>query len=109
MQNETYHDSFSALVEKAEATRQELQTVSPQEALKKITAIVESNDIVFGIWPDADAPEGVGKYIIKGVGILQSIIDRGESEFRTVAAIPCINYEQAVAASQVMGDARAAH
>lgn len=109
MTNEIHQDSFSILVEKAEATRQELQTVSPQEALKKITAIVESNDIVFGIWPDADAPEGVGKYIIKGAGILQRIIDLGESESRAVAAIPCINYEQAVAASQVMGDARTAH
>ena len=109
MQNTQTQDSFSELVDKAEVLRRELETKTPQDAFQRIKAIVESHEIVLGVWPDASADCGVGQYIVKGADILQAIVERGEPERRSIVAIPCISYEQAIAASQTMGDASRAH
>ncbi len=45
------------------------------------------------------------QYIIKG----EAIVESGKQEARSIAAIPCISYEQAIAASHIIGDARRAH
>ena len=103
--NAMNHDAwFAGLCAQAEELRQELADATDEDAFDRIKSIIDRSELVIGIWPDASTKDGYGSQIIKGAHILQNIISEKKSDSLVVAAIPCICYEQAIAASQVMGD-----
>jgi hypothetical protein len=56
------------------------------------------------VWQDADEPNGVGLYIIKGDRLLHTIIAENKAARVTMTAIPSMCLEQAVALKQVAGE-----
>jgi len=82
-----------------------------------IKQIVRDNEIVFGVFPDPSSEDGAGLCIIKGNKRLASIAGGGSAPDGSfplfgpsgaqkvkIGAIPCGDYEQAVAARKVFGD-----
>ena len=82
-----------------------MRGMSDEAAMQHVKNVVAANQIVIGVWQDATIPSGVGMHIIKGNRTLSAIIASGVPE-RTDFAVPCPNYEQALAAEKVLGDGR---
>jgi hypothetical protein len=81
-----------------------MQGMTEREASDYVKKIIANATIVFGVYRDAEAPNGVGMHVIKGKRELQVSIASGETiEIRT-DAVPCIELEQVIAAEQVYGD-----
>ena len=95
-------DFLSRLVENANRLAERgLDT----EGLRRL---IETTDLVFGIWQDAAEPFGVDWTIIKGKPDLEALAAQAKITVprRTYAAIPCRCYEEALAMCRVLGDAR---
>jgi hypothetical protein len=69
----------------------------PAEAILRLIA---ANDVVFAVWKDRAAPDGVGTLIVKGANRMRDIAATGVSMKCCVAAINCDTYEQAKALRQ---------
>ncbi len=76
-------------------------TVHDTKALRRL---IDDNDLVFGVWNDPVAPHGVGRYIIKGEGDLDTIIYARTPQQMKVTAVACRNIEDALAMREVFGD-----
>jgi hypothetical protein len=73
-------------------------------AMAQIQRLINDNDLVFAVWQDRTAPQGVGTDIIKGRKLLAEISLSGQPRTLKWTAIPCVEYEQAVALRQYIGD-----
>jgi hypothetical protein len=74
-----------------------------------VLKILADNEIVFGVWQDADEPNGIGVLLIKGKARLEAslrdVCASGVFVITTkVSAVPCACYEQALALQQAYGD-----
>jgi hypothetical protein len=69
-----------------------------------VKGLVESSDVVIGVWQDVSEPNGVGLYIVKGDRRLRQIIADQQGQLAKVACIPCEGLEQAVALKEVAGE-----
>jgi hypothetical protein len=70
---------------------------------RPVKKIIKTADLVFGIWRDASAPDGVGRLIIKGEKALREVIASGKTVRMRTTAIWCANAEHAAAAKRVFG------
>jgi hypothetical protein len=61
-----------------------------------VKTVIDAATIVFGTYPDAGSPDGMGMYIIKGKRELAS----GRSDQFPTTAIPCLELELAIAAEK---------
>jgi len=103
-------DDFKRLmVDKANTHREAMEDMSGKQAMQYVEGIVEGAVIVFGVFPDAESPDGVGMHIIKGLRELQSAMASGRAKAFAIDAVPCMQLEQARAAEQVLGDGKKAH
>jgi hypothetical protein len=68
-----------------------------------VKAIFAKNDVVFGIWQDAERPFGVGWLILKGAALIPDIEVSRESGALRMSAIPCGSHERAIATKRVLG------
>jgi hypothetical protein len=67
-----------------------------------VVRLIAENDIVIGVWRDDREPCGVGLHIIKGTASLADIMATGIEGTHGVAALKCVDREQAVAAAQTL-------
>ncbi len=97
--------------ENAELTERlvEMAIASPVRNTDDLRRVFETHDVVFGVWQDAEAEDGVGVMLIKGVGSLDQIVFSKISEQASVTAVPCRDPEEAEAMRQVFGDVAKAH
>jgi hypothetical protein len=70
-----------------------------------VRGVIDAATVVFGVYQDAEQPNGVGMHIIKGKRELQVAIASGGETMVTMDAVPCECLEQAIAAEQTWGDA----
>ena len=82
-----------------------------------VKKIVNSTDLVFGVWHDDQKPDGISTLIIKGQGRLAAIAAGGKpapagttrlgkaSVLMSWSAILCESLEHAIAARRVFGEA----
>lgn len=70
----------------------------------EVQAIVDAGEVVMAVWQDANEPTGVGMLLIKGHQSLREMLADGMDAERTIAAIPCVSFEQAQALRQVVGE-----
>jgi hypothetical protein len=89
---------FAALADMAEQLRLTLIPLNDIERAKLVTEIVRGRDMVFGVWPSEDEPDGFGVQIIKGEAIMPPLEGFETNDELSVAAIPCVGREQALAA-----------
>ena len=80
------------IVELANETRDHLTGDFAQ-----VWEIVANNDLVVAVWQDVREPDGVGLLLIKGEDLLRQSVENTRAVSARTAAIPCIEYEQAVA------------
>ena len=87
------------IVQRANEVRGQLDdTTAPIERL------MNDHDVVVAVWQDPDEPDGVGTYVVKGRKLLAETHLSGQSRGVEWTAIPCIEYEQAVALEQMLGN-----
>lgn len=97
---------LETFVEMANDRQNRMRGMSDEAAMQHVKNVVAANQIVIGVWQDATIPSGVGMHIIKGNRTLSAIIASGVPENARISAVPCPNYEQALAAEKVLGDGR---
>jgi hypothetical protein len=93
----------NALAEMAEELRLKIIPLSDVERTELVTRLIADQDMVFGVWPDADEPNAFGVQVIKGEGLMPPLEGFDLPEEVTVAALPCIGPEQAIAARDAWG------
>lgn len=69
----------------------------------EVRELIDTYDLVFGVWQDPTEPKGVGFMVIKGTMVLSNIVDNQISEELTVNAISLRCQEEGVAMQQVLG------
>jgi hypothetical protein len=70
-----------------------------------VKQIIDSAEMVFAVWTDRFAQDGVGHMLVKGQGIArQAVADNKMALSTRVAAIPCNNAEQAQALLHELGE-----
>jgi hypothetical protein len=82
---------------------------SSEHQPEQLNAIISSNDIVFGLFPDQGSQTGWDKHLIKGNGVL-TLIAAGNKKFSAhhkVTAIWCKEISEAMALERTYGDDRA--
>jgi hypothetical protein len=93
------------LVARANAVHEELGALPDDEARwQYVKSLVDTSDVFIGVWQDADYPNGVGTYIIKGDRLLRGVIANNKGQSVRFAAIPCECLEQAIALKQGAGE-----
>jgi hypothetical protein len=92
------------MVECANAHTEAMQGMNTTEALDYVRAVIDSNEVVFGVYPNASEPDGVGMRPIKGIADIWDVADSHSPERFLMNAVPCIEEAQAIAAARVLGD-----
>jgi hypothetical protein len=62
-----------------------------------VLKIIAAHDLVFAVWQDCKAADGVGTLVIKGANLLRDIVSIGTGIGAQTTAIKCICAEQAEA------------
>jgi hypothetical protein len=75
-----------------------------------VKQIVDGAEMVFAVWTDRFAQDGVGHTLIKGQAIArQAVADNKMAVSTRVAAIPCNSAQQAQALLQELGERDSRH
>jgi hypothetical protein len=78
--------------------------MSEGEAFAYVKNVIDSHQVVVGVWQDSSEPDGVDMHVIKGMNTLAGILMSGASADVKISAVPCVSYDQAVAAQELLGD-----
>jgi hypothetical protein len=81
-----------------------MRGMDKQAAFRHVKAVIAKHRVVFAVWPDLHNDDGIATHIIKGRQELQALAASRAPKDVSIAAIPCISYEQAIAAEVVLGD-----
>jgi hypothetical protein len=87
------------IVESANANRTILT-----DDFEQVREMINTNDVVFGVWQDVAEPDGVGMLLVKGEQRLRECIADDKSVLCRILGIPCIEAAQAEALRQVAGE-----
>jgi hypothetical protein len=95
------------IVEAAEDTRVKMDALPRGEnaRLQFLAEVLASTEVVFAIWHDDNAPWGYGLLVLKGRAVIHDAIDRGVTDLRETAVIPCSSADQAAALQIAYGEA----
>ena len=75
-----------------------------------VKQIIESAEVVFAVWTDRFAQDGVGHMLVKGQAIArQAVADNKMAVSTRVAAIPCNGAKQAQALLHELGERDSRH
>jgi hypothetical protein len=75
-----------------------------------VKQIIDSAEVVFGVWTDRFAQDGVGHMLVKGQAIArQAVADNRMAVSTRVAAIPCNSAGQAEALLHELGERDTRH
>ena len=75
-----------------------------------VKQIIDSAEVVFAVWTDRFAQDGVGHMLVKGQAIArQAVADNKIAVSTRVAAIPCNNARQAEALLHELGERDSRH
>ncbi len=93
---------FSALAEMAEELRQAIISMAETERAEFVTKLVEESDMVFGVWPEAEAEDGWGIKLIKGEDMMPPLVGFETDHEVSVMALPCASSEVALSAREAL-------
>ena len=75
-----------------------------------VKQIIDNAEVVFAVWTDRFAQDGVGHMLLKGQAIArQAVADNKIAVWTRIAAIPCNNAEQAQALLHELGERDSRH
>jgi len=95
---------MTRIVEMANRFQEELIKVPADQRWQMVKQNVTDSDLVFAVWQERTAKNGVGYEIIKGQALLRKIFRSKKTQSICVAAIPCIEKAQAKAVLMVAGE-----
>ena len=72
-----------------EAMRAHLRMEGGTAHMEEVWKILDSADVMFGIWQDPTEPEGVGYLAIKGEPLLADVVAKGAAHSHIINAISC--------------------
>jgi hypothetical protein len=101
---------FHDIVELANEFGQELaQAASDEQRYEMVMRQVAGSDVVYAVWNDPDAEDGVGFLLIKGQQRLRELIADGKNPVARFAGIPCVEAGQALALLNHAGEQDSRH
>ena len=75
-----------------------------------VKQIIDNAEVVFAVWTDRFAQDGVGHMLLKGQAIArQAVADNKIAVWTRIAAIPCNSAEQAEALLRELGERDSRH
>lgn len=74
------------------------------ETVAELRNVIETYDVVFGVWQDDEEPNGVGTMFIKGEATMRDIIESNTGQPLRHTVIPCLDVDQAEAIREMFGD-----
>ena len=75
-----------------------------------VKEIIDSAEMVFAVWTNRFAQDGIGHMLVEGQGIArQAVADKKMAVSTRVAAIPCNSAEQAEALLHELGERDSRH
>ena len=75
-----------------------------------VKQIIDGAEIVFAVWTDRFAQDGVGHMLVKGQAIArQAVADNKIAVWTRIAAVPCNSAEQAEALLHELGERDTRH
>jgi len=75
-----------------------------------VKQIIDNAEVVFAVWTDRFAQDGVGHMLVKGQAIArQAVADNKIAVWTRIAAIPCNSAEQAEALLRELGERDSRH
>jgi hypothetical protein len=106
----TDHPQGGTLMQSFEALKKRIVNLANDNeavmdgTMKPVLNILADNEIVFAVWQDMAAPDGVGILIVKGQKLLMECVSSRRSIRSCVSAIKCVEEAQAVALAHLHGD-----
>ena len=67
-------DFLKSLADMAEELRQAIVAMSEAERIALLARLIDESEMIFGVWPEAGSPDGVGVVIIRGEEILPPLV-----------------------------------
>jgi hypothetical protein len=109
--NEAMSDFMEKMVALANGVHRDLVALPDDRArYDLVKQIVDGAEMVFAVWTDRFAQDGVGHTLIKGQAIArQAVADNKMAVSTRVAAIPCNSAQQAQALLQELGERDSRH
>jgi hypothetical protein len=107
-EQKSVEDFYDLAVRKAEENRT-LFSGSSQEQTATLRKLIESADLVFGVYPAPLTARGVDFRIIKGEGHLTKQVHEQSTKKVRWNAVPCRSVEEAEGMRQVFGDGSVTH
>ena len=75
-----------------------------------VKQIIDNAEVVFAVWTDRFAQDGVGHMLVKGQTIArQAVADNKIAVWTRIAAVPCNSAEQAEALLRELGERDSRH
>jgi hypothetical protein len=81
-------------------------TMMVSKDFTEIARFISEADLVIGVFPDQQSPDGMGHVVIKGIPILHRASEPGVITTLKKLTIPCDDREEAEAYRRVFGDAK---
>jgi hypothetical protein len=109
--NEAMSDFMEKMVALANGVHRDLVALPDDRArYDLVKQIVDGAEMVFAVWTDRFAQDGVGHTLIKGQAIArQAVADNKMAVSTRVAAIPCNSAQQAQALLHELGERDSRH
>jgi hypothetical protein len=94
----------ATMVDIANANAEAMRAMTNEAAFDHVQGIVESAEVVFGVYQDENEPDGIGVCMIKGSWQMRAATVEKQVGKLKIDALPCASREQAIAAKQMFGD-----
>lgn len=94
----------------AEATSAQLDGLSGADFDRELSKILASTDVVLGLYPNAEKPNGMGFQLIKGARVMMLVLARKrETRALRFGGLLCRDKAEALAYQQAVGDSATTH
>ena len=101
---------IAELLPVAEATSAQLDGLSGADFDRELSKILATTDVVLGLYPATDKPNGMGFQLIKGASVMMLVLARKrESRALRFGGLLCRNEAEAIAFQQTFGDSATTH
>jgi hypothetical protein len=101
-----FEDLKRAMIDEANERTAEMRGMTSKQKGAYVRGVIENANLVYGVYQDAAAPDGVGMYIIKGRRELEASVASRKTVQLLTTAVACDCLERAVAAARVFGDGK---
>jgi hypothetical protein len=108
--NEAMSDFMEKMVALADGVHSDLVVLPDDRArYDLVKQIIDIAEVVFAVWTDRFAQDGVGHMLVKGQAIARQAVADKMAVSTRVAAIPCNSAEQAEALLHELGERDSRH